>query len=208
MRGDALFPKGGNQFVRPTSSRLHHHHQKHESQLHPRGISHRHGNIDRYDPATFNLLNPQTYNWIFLSGYYTFQPALQELQIEKRKPQPHELASNEASDSRGKLGDQAVRPADQVALSEKPDEGGIEENVPAGAGTSNRIHSAEPSWSEVVQDISAWRQNFKARSQGTARCAIAGPGSYLFDGVELILNSVLPAVSHRRQRCRRICFTA
>ncbi|KAF4151404.1 hypothetical protein CNMCM8927_009454 [Aspergillus lentulus] len=34
----------------------------------------------------FELLNPQTYDWISLPGYYTFQPALQELQIEKRKP--------------------------------------------------------------------------------------------------------------------------
>ncbi|GIJ88947.1 hypothetical protein Asppvi_007875 [Aspergillus pseudoviridinutans] len=119
-----------------------------------------------------------------LTGYYTFQPALQELQIEKRKPQSyvslftfcdeppriafrHELASNEVSDSRVKLRDQAVGPADQVALSEKPDEGGLEENVPAGAGTSNRIHSAEASWSEVVQDISVWRQDFRARSRGT-----------------------------------------
>ncbi|KAF7172874.1 hypothetical protein CNMCM5623_004984 [Aspergillus felis] len=102
-----------------------------------------------------------------LTGYYTFQPALQELQTEKRKPQSHELASNEASDSRVKLGDQAVGPADQVALSEKPDEGGIEENVPAGAGTSNQIHSAEAGWSEVVKGISARRQDFRARSRGT-----------------------------------------
>ncbi|RLL98576.1 hypothetical protein CFD26_107809 [Aspergillus turcosus] len=78
-----------------------------------------------------------------LTGYYTFQPALQEIQIEKRKPQSyvplfhplrratahcvrHELASNEASDPGVELGDQAIGPG-QVALSEKPDKGGIED---------------------------------------------------------------------------------
>ncbi|KAF4214006.1 hypothetical protein CNMCM5878_009756 [Aspergillus fumigatiaffinis] len=49
-----------------------------------------------------------------LTGYYTFQPALQELQIEKH--------------SRVKLGDQAVGPA-EVVPSEKQDNGGIEDRT-------------------------------------------------------------------------------
>ncbi|KAF7169944.1 hypothetical protein CNMCM6106_004802 [Aspergillus hiratsukae] len=110
-----------------------------------------------------------------LTGYYTFQPALQELQTEKRKPQSyvslfhslrrvaahcirHELASNEASDSRVELGDQAIGP-DQVALSEKPDKAELKiEGFPQAQAQGLQTGSTVlKTVRDVVQDISVLR---------------------------------------------------